>query len=79
MSTHQNFIQRTEVGIAAVMGALGYSTLNALICVTVHSKYPPFQADTCSISRILETIPDTALDLLAFIRYNIFVFYLKQE
>ena len=36
MGAHQDSLQRTEVGIAAVMRALGNGTFNALICVTVH-------------------------------------------
>ncbi len=37
MGAYQNAIQGTEILIAAMMGTLGNSTFNALICVTVHN------------------------------------------
>ena len=35
--SHQDSIQRAEIGIIAMMCALGNSTFNAFICVTIHS------------------------------------------
>ena len=42
MGTHQNTVQRTEVGIHAMMGTLRNGTFNSLICVTIHccSSFP---------------------------------------
>ena len=37
MGAHHNTLQRTEVGILAVMGALLNSTLDALVCSAIHS------------------------------------------
>ena len=37
MGTHQNALQRAVIGILAVMLALLDSTLNALVCMAVHS------------------------------------------
>ena len=37
VGTNQNALQRAEVGILAVMGTLLNSTLNALVCMTIHS------------------------------------------
>ena len=38
VGAHQDFVQGTVVLVAAVMGALLDSTLDALVCVTVHHK-----------------------------------------
>ena len=42
MGAYQDPLQRTEVCILAVMGALLNGTLNALVCVTIHGLIPPF-------------------------------------
>ena len=42
MGTNQNTLQRAEVGILAVMGALLDSTLNALVCMAIHSLSSSF-------------------------------------
>lgn len=39
MGTHQDALQRTEIGLITVMGTLSDSTFNALVCVTVHSRF----------------------------------------
>ena len=39
MGADQDPLQRAEVGLTAVMGALGNSTLDALIGMTVHRIY----------------------------------------
>ena len=39
VSTNQDSIQRTEILLTAVVCALLHSTLDALICVTVHNKF----------------------------------------
>ena len=49
VGTYQNAVQRTEIGILTVMGALLDSTLNALIGVTIHKMFPPFLSDTLSM------------------------------
>ena len=36
MSAYQDPIQRTKIGIAAMMGALGNSTFNTLVCMAIH-------------------------------------------
>ena len=36
MGAYQDPLQRAKVGILAVMGALLDSTLNALVCMTIH-------------------------------------------
>ena len=38
VGAYQNTVQRTEVGITAVICALRYGTFDALIGVTVHKK-----------------------------------------
>ena len=42
MGTNHDSLQRAEVGILTVMGALLNSTLNALVCMATHSFDPPF-------------------------------------
>jgi hypothetical protein len=37
MGTNQNPLQGAEVSVLAVMGALLNSTLNALVCMAIHS------------------------------------------
>ena len=39
VSTHHDPLQRAVVGIAAMMSTLGNSTLNALICMAIHSLF----------------------------------------
>ena len=36
VGAYQNALQRAEVGLIAMMGALLYGAFDALICVTVH-------------------------------------------
>ena len=50
MGTNQNPLQRAEVCILAMMLALLNSTLNALVCMAIHSVYPPFLQDGHSMS-----------------------------
>ena len=37
MGAYQDPLQGAEIGILAVVGALLNSTLNALVCMTIHS------------------------------------------
>ena len=38
MGTHQDFVQRTEVLVAAMVGTLLYSAFDAFVGMTVHRK-----------------------------------------
>ena len=42
MGANQDPLQGAVIGILAVMGALLNSTLNRLVCMAIHSLYPPF-------------------------------------
>ena len=65
MGTDQNLIQGTIVRAVAMMGALGHSTLNALVCVAVHKVFPPFLLGYGQYARSLliysKNIPNAAL------------------
>ena len=73
MGANQNPIQRTEISILAMMLALLNSTLNALVCMTIHGiillffvmglAYPK-TAKTCISYRL-------TIDFFFAIRYNI--------
>ena len=43
MGTYCDCIQSTVIGIVSVILTLGYSALNAGICVTSHSLVPPLK------------------------------------
>ena len=49
MGTNQDAVQRAEVGFLAMMCALLDSTLNALVCMTVHRTVPPYPSDGLSM------------------------------
>ena len=42
MGANQNPLQGAVIGILAMMGTLLNSTLNRLVCMAIHSLYPPF-------------------------------------
>ena len=42
MGANQDPLQGAVIGILAVMGTLLNSTLNRLVCMAIHSLYPPF-------------------------------------
>ena len=56
MGTNQNALQRAEVGILAVMLALLNSTLNALVCMTIHSVSPPSSRDEIRLPPCVKNI-----------------------
>ena len=56
MGAHQNPLQRAEVSILAVMGALLDSTLDALVCMTIHSADPPYRRDGLRLPQVWENI-----------------------
>ena len=41
VGTHQDAVQRTVVGLVAVMGTLGNGAFDALIGIAVHNTLPP--------------------------------------
>ena len=56
MGTHQDPLQRAEICILAVMGALLNSTLNALVCMAIHSVHPPYLRDGVRLPDCSENI-----------------------
>ena len=52
MGADQNLLQRAVVGGIAMMDALGNSTFNVLVCVGIHSIFPPFPWDMVSMPQI---------------------------
>ena len=56
VGANQNPLQGAEIGILAVMCALLDSTLNALVCIAVHSFVPPSFRDGLRLTEKAENM-----------------------
>ena len=56
MGTNQDPLQAAEVRILAMMGALLHGTLNALVCMTIHSVSPPSSRDEIRLPPCVKNI-----------------------
>lgn len=56
VGSNQNALQGAVIGILAVMGTLLHSTLNALVCIGIHSFYPPSLRDGLRLPKDAENM-----------------------
>ena len=56
MGTHQDAFQGAEVCVLAMVSTLGDSTLNALVCIAVHSFVPPSFRDGLRLTEKAENM-----------------------
>ena len=73
MGTYQNPIQGAEVCVLAMMGALLNGALNALVCMAIHSLYPPFLMMELDCPHAQKTYISfmLAIDFFYEIQYNV--------
>ena len=72
MGTYQNTLQGAEVCVLAMMLALLNSTLNALVCMAIHSADPPYHRDGLRLPRKEEIIHllTVTIDFFSHNQYN---------
>ena len=73
MGTYQNAVQGAEVCVLAMMRALLNSTLDALVCMAIHSVTPPFLNIALEYPQFCKTYISSVLtiDFFPESQYNI--------